>query len=152
MRDSGLNRFLIAVAVYLAFGILFLGVAGLKEAYFARSAQAQDFKTHFKPCEEGMYAAKVKRWIDGDSVILDVYLGFDVWLVDQRARLARVETPERGQPDFKTATDLAVSTCKNIVYVNDGGRDKYGRLLVEMDCDGVRVNDILRKRGWVYNK
>lgn len=98
----------------------------------------------------GMYTAKIKRWIDGDSCILDIEVGFDIWLIDQRTRLARVDTPERGQPDFKKATKIAEDTCPDKVFITDGGRDKYGRLLVEMDCNGVRINDKLRTHGWVY--
>ncbi len=144
MEDNGYKKFTrIQLLLIFIAAVILIAFAGI--TFLVNQVEAQPVAK-----SDGMYLAKVDRWIDGDSVIVDIYLGFDVWLVDQRARLARVDTPERGQPDFKEATELARKTCPDKVYITDGGRDKYGRLLVEMDCDGVRINDKLRERGWVY--
>lgn len=47
----------------------------------------KDFLYHYK--------ATVKRVIDGDTVVVDVDLGFSVVLRDQPVRLAKVNTPEK---------------------------------------------------------
>ena len=40
------------------------------------------------------YKCKVVRVVDGDTVDVDIDLGFDVWLSKQRVRLYGVDTPE----------------------------------------------------------
>ncbi len=41
-----------------------------------------------------LYKAKLVRVIDGDTIDLDIDLGFDVWLKKQRIRLAGIDSPE----------------------------------------------------------
>ena len=45
------------------------------------------------------YPCKIKRVIDGDTVDVDIDLGFDVWLKKQRVRLYGVDTPESRTSD-----------------------------------------------------
>ena len=40
------------------------------------------------------YSATVIRWIDGDSVILDIDCGFDLALKGQNVRLMGIDTSE----------------------------------------------------------
>ena len=40
------------------------------------------------------YGCKIVRVVDGDTVDVDIDLGFDVWLRKQRIRLYGVDTPE----------------------------------------------------------
>ena len=40
------------------------------------------------------YRCKVKRVIDGDTVDIDIDLGFGVWLKGERVRLYGIDTPE----------------------------------------------------------
>ena len=40
------------------------------------------------------YKAKLVRVIDGDTIDVDIDLGFDVWLKRQRVRLAGIDAPE----------------------------------------------------------
>jgi micrococcal nuclease len=40
------------------------------------------------------YKAKLVRVIDGDTIDVDIDLGFDVWLKRQRIRLAGIDAPE----------------------------------------------------------
>jgi micrococcal nuclease len=48
------------------------------------------------PCDEDMYVyrARLKRVVDGDTVILDISEGFGQWLTDERCRLAGIDTAE----------------------------------------------------------
>jgi len=47
------------------------------------------------------YKATILRVVDGDTVDVDIDLGFDMWLKKQRIRLAGVDTPESRTRDKK---------------------------------------------------
>lgn len=84
------------------------------------------------------YQIEVVRWIDGDTLEALVDLGFYVNLL-ARFRIKNFDTPERGQPNFKEATQ-----CANELYplgtriivktekLNGFANDKYGRYLIEL--------------------
>jgi len=40
------------------------------------------------------YSCKIVRVIDGDSIILDIDLGFGLWIHGERIRLYGIDTPE----------------------------------------------------------
>ena len=40
------------------------------------------------------YKATIRKIVDGDTCDVDIDLGFDVWLRDQRIRLHGIDTPE----------------------------------------------------------
>ena len=40
------------------------------------------------------YRCEITRVVDGDTVDVDIDLGFGVWLRDERVRLVGVDTPE----------------------------------------------------------
>ena len=40
------------------------------------------------------YRARVIKVIDGDTVDVDIDLGFGVWLKDERVRIMGIDTPE----------------------------------------------------------
>ena len=102
------------------------------------------------PTPQCTYPIRISRWIDGDTAIADIYLGFDLTLHDQHIRLARVNTPEKGQDDFQAATDLSAHTCpvNSIQSLAPRGKEKYGRILAELTCSGRNLNNALRERGW----
>ncbi len=82
------------------------------------------------------YEITVQKWIDGDTVEAIVNLGFYV-SINTRFRIIGIDTPERGQPNYKEASNAA-----NKLYPPDtkivvktkksGSRDKYGRWLIEL--------------------
>lgn len=47
------------------------------------------------------YRCKLKKVVDGDTVDIDIDLGFDVWLKNQRVRLYGVDTPESRTKDLE---------------------------------------------------
>ena len=59
------------------------------------------------------YSATVVRWIDGDSVILDIDCGFDLALKGQNVRLMGIDTSETrgGTLDLKWLGNLAKQFC-----------------------------------------
>ena len=101
------------------------------------------------------YNATVVRWVDGDTVILDVDMGFYLWQKNLHFRLNRVNTPERGQPRFDEAVKIVneLAPVGSRVVINTYKEDKYGRWLCDiMDAKGqVQINQILLEYGWVYN-
>jgi len=44
--------------------------------------------------DEYIYNCTIKRVVDGDTVDVDIDLGFGVWLRDRRIRLYGIDTPE----------------------------------------------------------
>lgn len=85
------------------------------------------------------YACKVVRVVDGDTVDVDIDLGFDVVLRKQRIRLYGVDTPESRTRDKeeKRYGLYAKQWLKNalgknaVIRTKKDGRGKFGRILGE---------------------
>jgi micrococcal nuclease len=89
------------------------------------------------------YRAIVLRVIDGDTVDVDLDLGFDVWLRKQRVRLYGIDTPESRTRDLEEkkfgllAKNFVLEHCpigsEIIVQTHkDDARGKFGRILGEL--------------------
>jgi len=89
------------------------------------------------------YNADVVRVIDGDTVVLNIDLGFDVKLCDQSVRLLGVDAPESRTSDKIEKTFGLLSKCfvqnfiencegKVIVRTYLDDRGKFGRILGEI--------------------
>jgi micrococcal nuclease len=102
------------------------------------------------------YKCKIIKVLDGDTVDIDLDLGFKIILANQRVRMAGVDTPEsrtsiaeekvRGQlSKKKLAEKLPVGSWQIIeTQKPDSNDDKFGRILgVFILEDGTRVNDWL---------
>lgn len=102
------------------------------------------------------YKAKILRWVDGDSVWLDVDLGFRI-SAQTDFRLWGVDTPERGQLGYVEAIAFVNEQAPvgTTVYIDTYKvPDKYGRWLVEIRTDwsilttnGETVNQLLINAG-----
>lgn len=80
------------------------------------------------------YRAKVVRWVDGDTVWLDVDLGFRM-RSQAPFRLYGIDTPELGQPGRNEATAFAAAAAPagaEVSIQTYRNPDKYGRWLVEI--------------------
>ncbi len=98
------------------------------------------------------YKATVKRIIDGDSLVLDIDLGFYMFMNETKIRLYGLDTPEMNSEDpllrlqAIMATrylydNLEVGSKVTINTVLDK-REKYGRLLATIITeDGFNIND-----------
>ena len=95
------------------------------------------------------YKCKVTNIVDGDTVDVDIDLGFGVWLRDQRIRLYGIDTPESrtSDPSEKLYGKAAAEFLKKWL---DGGdvtikthkdeRGKFGRILGELWVFDTNVN------------
>lgn len=99
------------------------------------------------------YKAKVLKVLDGDTVDIDLDLGFNIVLANQRVRLAGIDTPEsrttnseekvRGQlSKKKVAEKLPVGSWVKIeTQKSDSNDDKFGRILAVFILeDGTSLN------------
>lgn len=80
------------------------------------------------------YKATVVRWVDGDTVWLDVDLGFRIQSVTA-FRLYGIDTPERGQLGYTEATARCnvLAPAGSVVSIKSyKNPDKYGRWLAEL--------------------
>ena len=88
-----------------------------------------------------VYAADVKRWVDGDTVDLCVDLGFHMSMTS-RFRLYGVDTPERGRPNHDEAwlmSETVAPTGSRVMVRSYKDADKYGRWLAEIySTDGTK--------------
>ena len=100
------------------------------------------------------YRSIIKRVVDGDTIDVDIDLGFDVWLKNQRVRLYRVDTPEKRtrNPIEKLAGIYASEVVEGMCPVGDSitlqthldATGKYGRILGEfVTSEGVNINTYL---------
>ena len=102
------------------------------------------------------YKCKINKVLDGDTVDIDLDLGFNIVLVNQRVRMAGVDTPESRTSNKeekprgllskkKLAEKLPVGSWQIIeTQKSDNNDDKFGRILgVFILEDGTKVNDWL---------
>ena len=107
------------------------------------------------------YKCKINTVLDGETVDIDLDLGFNIILVNQRVRMAGVDTPESRTADKeekvrgllskkKLAEKLPVGSWQVIeTQKSDNNDDKFGRILgVFLLEDGTRVNDWLIKNNY----
>ena len=90
------------------------------------------------------YRATLLRIVDGDTVDVDIDLGFGVVLSNQRIRLYGIDTPESRTRDLeeKKCGKLAAKYIEDHIQVSSSftlrtrldGKGKYGRILGELIC------------------
>lgn len=72
---------------------------------------------YIKTNPDYIYSAVIHRWVDGDTVDVDIYIpldfGFHYYQLNQfkiRVRLSGVNTPERGKEGYNEATAFSNAT------------------------------------------
>ena len=122
-----------------------------------QSSASEEIMSDIRP-----WVAKPKgtvRVYDGDTWYCDALdCGWGVSVNKPKFRIARIDTPEKG---WRAKTDRerelalkAKAFLKNmlteaheVLVYSDLGRGKYGRLLVEVVCDGINAGDALIEVG-----
>ena len=99
------------------------------------------------------YLANVIRVVDGDTLVVDIDLGFDMWVRNQSIRLEGIDTPEVRTKDIKEklAGDLAKLRVEELI----GGKpvivktvkdktEKFGRMFgIILNSNEVNINQTL---------
>jgi endonuclease YncB( thermonuclease family) len=101
------------------------------------------------------YRATIVKIIDGDTVDVDIDLGFNVVLKDERVRVAGIDTPEKGQPFGREAKQaLTVLTLQKKITIDVQTIDRYERTVGLVYVQGLDVNAELVRQGmaWVYRR
>lgn len=107
------------------------------------------------------YDIKVVKVVDGDTVDVDIDLGFGVMLSDERVRIMGIDTPESrtsdrveklfGKASGKRLGELLAEGAKLITTEDRHGEDmkgKFGRILGDFKtADGRLVTEVLAEEG-----
>jgi micrococcal nuclease len=115
--------------------------------------------------QQNEYDVVLLKCVDGDTVDVDIDLGFGIWLKDERVRIMGIDTPESRTSDkveklFGTAAkerlkELLAEGGKLITTENKHGEDmkgKFGRILGDFYVERYegqkeRVTDIMIEEG-----
>ena len=94
------------------------------------------------------YAAKLVRVVDGDTVLLDLDLGFHEWRIGQSYRLLRINAPEMNTVEGKAAKAALEKFLEGKVLVAATQKsDNFGRYLTELRANTDNVSDWLVSSG-----
>ena len=107
------------------------------------------------------YKCKVVKVVDGDTVDVDIDLGFGVWLKKERVRIMGIDTPESRTRDLveKKFGLAAKARLKELLgpnpvlrtQISKKGEDmkgKFGRILGDFILeDGRRVTEVMQETG-----
>ena len=100
------------------------------------------------------YKCKVLRVVDGDTVDIDIDLGFGIWMHKERVRMMGIDTPESRTRDLAEkklglqAKELLKELTKDGFVLESQGRGKYGRILgVLWDKQDNSINEKLIEAG-----
>jgi len=115
--------------------------------------------------QQNEYDVVLLKCVDGDTVDVDIDLGFGIWLKDERVRIMGIDTPESRTSDkvekvFGTAAknrlkELLAEGGKLITTENKSGEDmkgKFGRILGDFYVERYegqkeRVTDVMIEEG-----
>ena len=95
------------------------------------------------------YKCKLVKVVDGDTIDVDIDLGFGVWLRKQRIRMYGIDTPESRTRDLEEKKYGKAATAYLVNWTNAGGivlktykdgKGKYGRILGELWYADVNIN------------
>ena len=106
------------------------------------------------------YKVKVLRIVDGDTVDVDIELGFGIVLTDERVRIVGIDTPESrtsnkvekifGLASKNRLKQLLEKEAVLITFDDKNGEDmkgKFGRVLGDFKCGDKTVSQVLIEEG-----
>lgn len=95
-----------------------------------------------------VYLARIVRVIDGDTIVLDLDLGCEVWLLNQHCRLLGINAPEKtggtkanGIASKEHLESLLKGHDTVVVRTIYDKKCTFGRLLVELFVHEDSVNE-----------
>ena len=103
---------------------------------------------HQKVQDPFLYNCTIQRIVDGDTVDVNIDLGFGIWLYKERIRIAGIDTPEKRTRDKVEKIFGLAATAKAHTLIPEGSnviirthRDKagkYGRTMGEFIMEDGR--------------
>jgi micrococcal nuclease len=97
--------------------------------------------------------ARVVRVVDGDTLIMDLDLGWKIWRMGERCRLSGINAPELDVVEGGLARQFVEDVCliahaaDEVTFVSRS-LDKYGRPLgIVRLADGRILNDLILSAG-----
>ena len=121
----------------------------MKKLWLIGLALALSSFVYLNVCNE--YNAHVKYVYDGDTITVDVELGFTVHK-EEKLRLARINAPELKGPE-RTDGLISRDALRELlndqdITFKDEGKGKYGRTIAEIYIDTINVSDWLVANGY----
>ena len=98
------------------------------------------------------YRCEVVHIVDGDTIDVDIDLGFGVWMRKERIRLYGIDTPESRTRDLEekkyglAAKDFLVEWLAKgdiILKTDKDAKGKFGRILGTMWHGDVNINQLM---------
>ena len=108
------------------------------------------------------YKCEIVKIVDGDTIDVNIDLGFGTWIHNERIRLYGIDTPESRTRDLEEKAkgleakayvkDLLENSDDGKFSIISHGRGKYGRVLGEIFVKGHEksVNELLKENGHAY--
>jgi micrococcal nuclease len=136
-KGKDINRGLIMKTRYLVISWIIFSIIGL----FVASTIANYRSSKGVSESEGEFT--IMRIIDGDTIVVNSI----------KVRLVGIDTPERDEPRFREAKEFVESLCPvgstAKLDVDDAKpKNKYGRTLAVVYCNGTNVNAELLRQGY----
>lgn len=103
------------------------------------------------------YRAIIKRVVDGDTIDVDIDLGFNIWIKNERLRLYGINAPETRTKDKDEkirgieAKDYLMTLLSEgtecVIMTRKDKKGKFGRMLATFFIDGIDVNRAMIEEG-----
>jgi len=93
------------------------------------------------------YHARILKVTDGDTLRMDVDIGFGMWRRNEPYRLLRINAPEMKFKAGKAARDFLIALLAEVgmdATIRTEKSDVYGRFLAEVELsDGTNLSDYM---------
>lgn len=99
------------------------------------------------------YRCKILRIVDGDTVDVDIDLGFDIWMHRERIRILGIDTPESRTRDLEEKAfglaakqyvkDLMPIGSQQIIKTQKDKTGKFGRVLGDFIIEGKLLTELM---------
>ena len=107
------------------------------------------------------YNYELRKVHDGDTIYIDIDLGFNVWLKNKHIRILNIDTPEiRTSNQLEKEAGLLVrdfvsgllTDSKINEFISFGSEGKYGRILGDFSViynkENIRLAQLLFRKGF----
>lgn len=99
------------------------------------------------------YRCKILRIVDGDTVDVDIDLGFGIWMHKERIRILGIDTPESRTRDLEEKAfglaakqyvkDLMPIGSQQIIKTEKDKTGKFGRVLGDFIIEGKLLTELM---------